>query len=54
MKFGMSEPMAQAYADMAVAKDAGLDNGVTRTPEGSTPTSFRQWCRDVLRPAVLG
>ncbi|MEV5494581.1 NAD(P)H-binding protein [Nonomuraea fuscirosea] len=54
MEFGMSEPMAQAYADMAVAKDAGLDNGVTRTPECSTPTSFRQWCRDVLRPAVLG
>lgn len=54
MEVGMSEPMAQAYMDMAVAKDSGLDNGVTRTPEGSTPTSFRQWCRDVLKPAVLG
>lgn len=52
--FGMSEPMAQAMLDMALAKDAGLDNGVTRTPENSTPTTFAQWCSDVLRPAVEG
>ncbi|GAA1615816.1 NAD(P)H-binding protein [Nonomuraea maheshkhaliensis] len=54
MEFGMSEPMAQAYMDMCVAKDAGLDHGVTRTPESSTPTGFRQWCETVLKPAVLG
>jgi hypothetical protein len=23
-----------------------------RTPENSTPTSFRQWCEEVLKPAV--
>ncbi len=46
--------MAQAMLDMAMAKDAGLDNAVTRTPENSTPTTFEQWCADVLKPAVQG
>lgn len=46
--FGYSEPMAQGMLDMALAKDQGLDNGVTRTPELTTPTTFRQWCIDVL------
>jgi uncharacterized protein YbjT (DUF2867 family) len=50
--FGYSEPMAQGMLDMALAKDKGLDNGVTRTPESATPTTFRQWCADVLKPAV--
>ncbi|TQS40112.1 NAD(P)H-binding protein [Cryptosporangium phraense] len=50
---GMSEAMAQGMADMATAKNDGLDHGVTRTPENSTPTTFRQWCEEVLKPAVL-
>jgi uncharacterized protein YbjT (DUF2867 family) len=50
--FGMSEPMAQGMLDMMTAKDAGLDNAEPRTPEASTPTSFRQWCEEVLAPAV--
>ena len=50
---GMSEAMAQGNLDMALAKDAGLDNAEPRTPESSTPTSFRQWCEEVLKPAVL-
>ena len=51
---GMSEAMAQGQADMIVAKGAGLDNGVVRTPENSGTTSFQQWCEEVLKPAVLG
>jgi uncharacterized protein YbjT (DUF2867 family) len=51
--FGMSEAMAQAMTDMARAKNEGLDNAVQRTPENSTPTSFHQWCEEVLKPAVL-
>jgi uncharacterized protein YbjT (DUF2867 family) len=51
--FGMSDAMAQGMTDMAWAKNEGLDNAVQRTPENSTPTSFRQWCEEVLRPAVL-
>jgi uncharacterized protein YbjT (DUF2867 family) len=50
---GMSEAMAQGTADMLAAKNAGLDNAEPRTPRSSSPTSFRQWCEDVLKPAVL-
>jgi uncharacterized protein YbjT (DUF2867 family) len=52
LRFGYSEPMAQGMLDMALAKEEGLDGGVTRTPEFAPPTTFRQWCADVLRPAV--
>jgi uncharacterized protein YbjT (DUF2867 family) len=50
---GMSESFAQGYVDMMRAKDEGMDNAALRTPESSTPTSFRQWCEQVLKPAVL-
>jgi uncharacterized protein YbjT (DUF2867 family) len=50
--FGMSGPMAQSMLDMIVAKNEGLDNAEPRTPESTTPTSFRQWCEEVLAPAV--
>jgi uncharacterized protein YbjT (DUF2867 family) len=51
--FGMSDAMAQGQTDMAWAKNEGLDNAVKRTPENSTPTSFREWCEEMLKPAVL-
>lgn len=51
--FGMSDAFAQGLLDMALAKAAGLDNAVPRTAATSTPTSFRQWCEHVLKPAVL-
>ena len=50
---GMSDAMAQGMVDMMAAKDAGLDNAEPRTPQSTTPTSFRQWCEEVLKPAVL-
>jgi len=53
MDNGVSEAMAQGMFDMMWAKNEGLDNAVARTPQTSTPTSFRQWCQDVLKPAVL-
>ena len=53
MKNGMSEAMAQGMLDMAMAKENGLDNGVPRTKEATTPTTFRQWCEEELKPAVL-
>ena len=52
VRLGTSDAMAQGYTDMAWAKNEGLDNGVQRTPENSTPTSFRQWCDEVLKPTV--
>ena len=43
----------QITVDMMVAKDQGLDNAEPRTPQSTTPTSFRLWCEEVLKPAVL-
>ena len=51
---GASAAFAQGMTDMMQAKNQGLDNAEPRTPESTTPTSFRQWCEDVLKPAVLG
>jgi uncharacterized protein YbjT (DUF2867 family) len=50
---GYSEAMAAGMVDMAVAKDNGLDNAVVRTPENTTPTTFRQWVEDTLKPAFF-
>ncbi|WP_309032683.1 NAD(P)H-binding protein [Streptomyces alfalfae] len=52
--FGSTEAMAQAMVDMFEAKNEGMDNAVPRTPEATTPTTFRQWCEEVLKPAVTG
>jgi uncharacterized protein YbjT (DUF2867 family) len=52
LRGGASASMAQAMLDMSQAKDAGLDVARPRTPEASSPTTFRQWCEQVLRPAV--
>jgi uncharacterized protein YbjT (DUF2867 family) len=53
VKFGASEAFAQSLVEMHAAKDNGLDNSEPRTPENTTPTSFRQWCEEVLKPAFL-
>lgn len=50
--FGMSDAMAQGMVDMFEAKNRGLDNGQPRTDAAATPTTFAQWCEDVLKPAV--
>lgn len=49
---GLSEAMTQGMIDMATAKNNGLDNAEPRTPESTTPTTFRQWCEEVLAPAI--
>lgn len=54
MTYGMSEAVARGMTQMMLAKDAGLDSGVRRTPENSTPTTFREWCERVLKPAAAG
>ncbi|NSC25450.1 NmrA family transcriptional regulator [Streptomyces albus subsp. chlorinus] len=50
---GIGDAFVQGYVDMMRAKDEGLDDGVQRTPGTASPTTFRQWCGEVLRPAVL-
>ena len=52
--FGASEAFIQGFLDMMAAKNQGLDNAVPRTPETSSPTTFRQWAEEELKPAVQG
>ncbi|QKG19765.1 NAD(P)H-binding protein [Actinomadura verrucosospora] len=50
---GVSEANAQGLVEMAVAKENGLDDTEPRTPEATSPTTFREWCEEELKPAVL-
>jgi uncharacterized protein YbjT (DUF2867 family) len=52
LRYGASEDFAQGLLDMHAAKDDGLDLSEARTPENTTPTSFREWCSSVLKPAL--
>jgi uncharacterized protein YbjT (DUF2867 family) len=52
IELGMSEAMAQGMTDMARAKNEGIDNAEPRTPGNTTPTTFRQWCEEKLKPAL--
>lgn len=53
MQSGANEIFAEGLAKMYVAKENGLDDAEPRTAENTTPTSFRQWCEEVLKPAVV-
>jgi uncharacterized protein YbjT (DUF2867 family) len=53
IRYGRSEAMAQGLVDMMAAYDQRMATAEPRTPESTTPTSFRQWCEEVLRPAIL-
>jgi hypothetical protein len=44
---------AQGVLDIETATDRGTYNSGSGAPESTAPTSFRQWCGDVLKPAVL-
>jgi uncharacterized protein YbjT (DUF2867 family) len=49
---GLGAAFVRGMVDMMRAKDEGLDAGVPRTPKTASPTTFRQWCDEVLKPAV--
>jgi uncharacterized protein YbjT (DUF2867 family) len=49
---GASEAMAQDFADMTEAQNKGIYDAEPRDPNCAATTSFRQWCRDTLKPAV--
>jgi hypothetical protein len=38
---------------MIGAQNDGIYGRPPRTPQPATPTSFRQWCADILKPVVL-
>ncbi|GAA0458983.1 NmrA family transcriptional regulator [Actinoplanes capillaceus] len=48
---GASDAMTQGMADMIEAQNNGIYAAEPRDP-GSAATGFRQWCQDVLRPAI--
>ena len=48
---GSSDAWAQGLLDMVAAQDAGIYDEPARNASRA-PTSFRQWCEDVLAPAV--
>ncbi|MGH4031710.1 NAD(P)H-binding protein [Actinomycetota bacterium Odt1-20B] len=52
--YGLGSAYVQGMVDMMRAKNEGLDESVDRTAQGSSPTSFREWCEQVLKPAVEG
>jgi uncharacterized protein YbjT (DUF2867 family) len=51
---GIAQGWAQGLVDMATEVDLrDIYHAEPRTAEGTTPTTFRQWCEEVLKPAVL-
>ncbi|MFC8125737.1 NAD(P)H-binding protein [Streptomyces sp. NPDC057302] len=52
MQYGMSEAFAQSLVDMAAAQSDGIYDA-EQALASPAPTSFRQWCEEVLKPAVL-
>jgi uncharacterized protein YbjT (DUF2867 family) len=53
IRHGVTEAWAQGVVDMAAAVDQGIYTAEPRTPRSTTPTTFRHWCEEVLKPAVL-
>jgi uncharacterized protein YbjT (DUF2867 family) len=52
MKYGASEANAQGFADMAVAQSNGVYVAEAEKAE-RVPTSFKAWCENVLKPAMV-
>jgi uncharacterized protein YbjT (DUF2867 family) len=52
MQHGSSEAFAQSLVDMFAEVSQAIFEAEPRTPETTTPTTFRQWCEEVLRPAL--
>ncbi|GAA0372350.1 NAD(P)H-binding protein [Actinoallomurus spadix] len=51
--YGMSDAWAQGLVDMASAQSDGIYDAEQRAVTSPAPTGFRQWCAEVLKPAVL-
>lgn len=49
---GLSEAMARDMALMAEAQNAGIYDAEPHEPGSLAATTFRDWCRDILKPAV--
>ncbi|MFD8986324.1 hypothetical protein [Streptomyces sp. NPDC059564] len=51
-RYGTSGAWVRGLADMAAAQNDGTYDAWHTAPGPTAPTGFRQWCHDVLRPAV--
>ena len=51
--YGAGPAFVRGMVDMMGAKEERLDDGVPRTAQTASPTTFRRWCEAVLKPAVL-
>lgn len=51
---GFSEAMARSAVDMDLAGERGVTNAVPRTAANTTPTTFREFAEETVRPAVDG
>ena len=49
---GTSEGMVQSYVQMLTAKNEGMDTMNILGGRSETPTTFRQWCDQELRPVI--
>lgn len=49
---GFSEPMAQSAIDMDLAGERGINSATPRTAEKTTPTTFREFAEEAIKPAV--
>jgi uncharacterized protein YbjT (DUF2867 family) len=52
MQHGSSEAFAQSLVDMFAEVGRGIYGAEPRTPETTTPTSFKEWCETTLKPAI--
>lgn len=52
MRHGVTDAWAQGLVDMSAAADRGMYDDAPRSPEWPTPTTFHEWCEEVLVPAV--
>jgi uncharacterized protein YbjT (DUF2867 family) len=50
---GVTPSFAEGYVKMMDAKGAGMDNVPEHPLPYRTPTTFRQWCQDELKPALV-
>ena len=50
---GVTPSFAEGYVDMMRAKGEGMDNVAVRSLPLHSPTTFRQWCEEILKPALI-
>jgi len=52
LQYGATDAAAQGLIDIYTSMKNGVFNRISRTSESSSPTSIRQWCEEVLNPAL--